>query len=76
MAVLFVHLILTIIPIIIFKVRSDNTPLPSVDLANLNRICGSTINSLDIQSAMLALCILHSVAFGFMYGLFALENRK
>jgi hypothetical protein len=45
------------------------------DIDNLNRICGSSQTSLKIQSSMFALCILHSVAFGFMYGLFALKNR-
>ena len=71
-----IHLILTIIPLIIFGIRSNNTPLDPVDLSNLNRICGSTITSVDIQSSMLALCILHSVGFGFMYGFMALRYTK
>lgn len=29
-----------------------------------------------MQSSMFNLCILHSIAFGFMYGLFALKNRE
>jgi preprotein translocase subunit SecY len=72
-AIILVHLILTIIPIIIFKIRSDNTPLNQNDLDNLNRICGSDISSLNIQSSMFALCIFHSVGFGLMYGFFALK---
>lgn len=71
-----IHLVLTIIPLIIFGIRSNNTPLDLVDLSNLNKICGSAINSLDIQSSMLAICILHSVGFGFMYGFMALNYKK
>lgn len=74
--IIAIHLILTIIPLIIFGVRSTNTPLDPIDLANLNSICGSTITSLDIQSKMLGLCILHSAAFGFMYGFMALKYQK
>jgi hypothetical protein len=73
-AVIFVHIILTIIPIIIYKIRSDNTPMAQTDIDQLNRICNSSQTSLKIQASMLALCILHSVAFGFMYGFFALNN--
>jgi len=63
-------------PIIIFSVRSNNTPLYQGDLINLNRICDSNINSVDIQFSMFALCIFHSVCFGLMYGFFALKYTK
>lgn len=71
--VIFVHIILLIIPIIIYKIRLDNTPLAQADLDNLNRICGSTKTSESIQSSMFALCIFHSVGFGMFYGFFALK---
>lgn len=51
--IITINLVLTIIPIIIYKIRLDNSPLASSDLANLNRICKSTINSEDIQGSML-----------------------
>lgn len=71
-----IHLTLTIIPLIIFGIRSNLTPLDPVDLQNLNRICNTTITSISIQTSMLALCILHSVGFGFMYGFMALRYTK
>jgi hypothetical protein len=74
--IISIHIVLTIIPIIIFKVRSDNSPLNLIDLTNLNRLCDSNISSVDIQTKMLELCILHSVGFGFLYGMFALRYSR
>ncbi len=76
LAVIFAHIMLTIIPVIIYSIRSEKTPMDQVNIDNLNRICGSTTTSLKIQASMFAICILHSVAFGFMYGFFALKNSK
>lgn len=44
-AVIFVHIVLTIVPIIIYKIRSENTPMAQEDIDNLNRICGSSTTS-------------------------------
>jgi hypothetical protein len=74
--IIIVHIILTIIPVIIFAVRSNNTPLYQEDLINLIKICDSNISSVYIQSSMFALCIFHSVCFGLMYGFFALKYTK
>lgn len=75
-AAILLHVILMMIPLTIYKIRSENTPLAQMDLDNLNRICGKSIDSLSIQSSMFTICILHSVAFGFMYGFFALKYRR
>lgn len=71
-----INIILTIIPIIIYKIRLDNTPLPQPDLDNLNKICKSNITSDDIQGSMLKIEILHSPFFGILYGLFALKYTE